>query len=71
MGISILHSSCYNAPSQGLIERKVAVLKDLLKKSRSSLSQLQLDELIFEVNSREEPNKGSVMAWFSWKGIEK
>ena len=28
LGIEVLHSSCYNAPSQGLIERKVAVLKD-------------------------------------------
>ena len=69
MGISVLHSSCYNAPSQGLIERKVAVLKDLLKKTRGSLSQLQLDELIFEVNSREEPNKGSAMARFLGRGL--
>ena len=27
-----------------------------LKKTRGSLSQLQLDELIFEINSREEPS---------------
>ena len=54
LGISVIHSSCYNSESQGLIERKVGVLKDLLKKSGASLSQLQLDELIFEVNSREE-----------------
>ena len=52
----VLHYSCYNSQSQGLIERKVGVLKDLLKKSGASLSQLQLDELIFEVNSREEPS---------------
>ena len=54
LGISVLHSSCYNSQSQGLIERKVGVLKDLLKKSGPSLSQLQLDELIFEIDSREE-----------------
>ena len=45
------------------------MLKDLLKKSGSSLSQLQLDELIFEVNSREEPNKGSAMARFLGRGL--
>ena len=52
LGIEVLHSSCYNAPSQGLIERKGAALKDILKKARTSLSQLQLDEIIFEENSR-------------------
>ena len=33
LGNKVLHSSCYNSQSQGLIERKVGVLKDLLKKS--------------------------------------
>ena len=33
LGINVLHSSCYNAPGQGLIERKVAILKELLKKA--------------------------------------
>ena len=69
LGIEVLHSSCYNAPSQGLIEWKVGVLKELLKKARTSLSQLQLDELIFEVNAREEPNKGSAMARFLGRGL--
>ena len=46
------------------------MLKDLLKKSGSSLSQLQLDELIFEVNSREEQgDKGSAMARFLGRGL--
>ena len=40
------------------------MFKDILKKVRTSLSQLQLDEIIFEVNSREEPNKGSAMSRF-------
>merc|ERR1711875_3746 len=70
LGISVLHSSCYNSQSQGLIERKVGVLKNLLKKSGSSLSQLQLDELIFEVNAREEQgNKGSALARFMGRGL--
>ena len=70
LGISVLHSSCYNSQSQGLIERKVGVLKDLLKKCGSSLSQLQIDELIFEVNSREEQgDKGSAMARFLGRGL--
>ena len=48
LGNKVLHSSCYNSQSQGLIERKVGVLKDLLKKSEASLSQLQLDELLLK-----------------------
>ena len=64
LGIEVIHSSCYNAPSQGLIERKVGLFKELLKKSISSLNQLQIDELIFEVNAREEPSKGSAMTCF-------
>ena len=35
LGVEVMHSNCYNAPSQRLIERKIAVLKDLLKKSRN------------------------------------
>ena len=69
LGITVIHSSCYNSESQGLIERKVGVLKDILKKS-GALSQLQLDELVFEINSREEPgNKGSAMARFMGRGL--
>ena len=33
------------------------------------MSQLQLDKLIFEVNSREEPGKGSAMARFLGRGL--
>ena len=40
----------------------MAALKDILKKARTSLSQLQLDEIIFEVNAREEPNRGSALS---------
>ena len=70
LGIDVIHSSCYNSESQGLIERKVQVLKNLLKKSGSSLSQLQLDELIFEVNAREEQgNKGSALTRFMGRGL--
>ena len=70
LGIDVIHSSCYNSESQGLIERKVGVLKNLLKKSGSSLSQLQLDELIFEVNAREEQgNKGSALIRFMGRGL--
>ena len=45
-------------------------MKDLLKKSGSSLSQLQLDELIFEINSRKEQgDKGSALARFLGRGL--
>ena len=45
-------------------------MKDLLKKSGPSLSQLQLDELIFEINSREEQgDKGSALARFLGRGL--
>ena len=29
--VEVIHSSCYNAPSQGWIEQKVAIFKELLK----------------------------------------
>ena len=53
LGIQVIHSSCYNSQSQGLVERMVGVWKQQLKKTKSSLSQLQIDELVFEINSRE------------------
>ena len=48
----------------------MAVLRDILKKARTSLSQLQLDEIIFEVNFREEPNIGSAMNRFLGRGLK-
>ena len=54
---------CYSSWSQVLIERKVGSFKEQLKKAISSLSQLQKDELVFELNARKTPT-GSILARF-------
>ena len=46
-----------------LVERAVRTLKELLKKN-TNLSQLQLSELVYAVNGREERDKGSSVTRF-------
>ena len=69
LGIDVIHSSAYNPSSNALVERSVRTLKDLLKKC-GSLTQLQLREMIFCSNSREqEGGQGSPMSRFLGHGI--
>ena len=63
------HSSCYNPSSMGLVERSVRTLKEILSKHGNNLSQLQLSEMVFAVNSREQPNQGSAITRFLGRGI--
>ena len=46
----------------------VRVWKEQLKKSNSSLSQLQMGKLVFAINSR-ETDTGSALARFLGKGL--
>ena len=64
----MIQSSSYNSQSQGLVERFVGILKEQLKMSRSSLSQFQIDELVFAINSR-ETSQGSALARFLGRGL--
>ena len=69
MGIEVVYSSAYNPSSNALVERSVRTLKDLLKKV-GPVSQLQLRELIFCANSREqEEGQGSPISRFLGHGV--
>ena len=52
-GVRVIHSSAYNPQSNGLVERGVRSLKHLLKRS-ARLSELQLHELLYCINAREQ-----------------
>ena len=69
MGINLVHSSSYNPRSMGLAERSVRSVKGLLKKN-SRLSQLELDELMFTVNTNQQGvNQGSSLERFLGRAI--
>ena len=69
MGISLVHSSSYNPRSMGLAERSVRSIKSLLKKN-SKLSQLELDELVFTINTNQQgANQGCSLERFLGRAI--
>ena len=62
--VKIIHSSAYQPQSQGLVERSVCTLKELLDKKGQNISQLHLNELIYAVNCQENGEKGSATSRF-------
>jgi hypothetical protein len=69
IGIEVVDSSAYNPSSNGLVERSVRTLKQLLKKC-GPINQLQLREMIFCSNSREqEGGQGSPLSRFLGHGV--
>ena len=69
LGVKVSHSSAYNPQSQGMVERAVRRIKELLKKS-GPLSQLQVHELVYCINAREQQGgQGSPMARFLGHGV--
>ena len=50
-----------------VVARAVRTLKELLKKN-TSLSQLQMSELVYAVNGAEDGDKGSAMTRFIGRG---
>ena len=69
LGIEAIHSSAYNSQSQGSCERGVRSVKELLKKC-GSLSQLQLSEMVFCLNTRDQPNgQGNALGRFLGHGV--
>ena len=64
-GHSIEHvkSSAYNPQSNGLAERGVRSIKDVLKK-RPGTSRQQLKEIVFNINEHIQPNCGSASQRF-------
>ena len=69
IGIEVIYSSAYNPSSNALVERSVRTLKDLLKKV-GPVSQLQLRELVFCANAREqEEGQGSPISRFLGHGV--
>ena len=53
----------------GLVKRLVRTLKEILKKHGNNLSQLQLSELIFAINSRTQGEQGSALTRFLGRGV--
>ena len=65
----VIHSSAYNPSSMGLVERSVRTLKEILAKHGNNLSQLQLSELVFAINSRNQMDQGSAVTRFLGRGV--
>ena len=68
-GVHVSHSSCYNPQSMGLVERSVRTLKEILNKEGNNLSQLQIAEMVFAINSREQQDQGSAITRFLGRGV--
>ena len=65
--VNVIHSSAYNPHSIGLVEQAVRTLKEILEKI-TNLSQLQLAELVYVVNSRIQGEQRSAMTSFIGRG---
>ena len=55
LGVKVERSSACNSSSQSAVERSIANLKNLLKRT-SHMNQLQLSECVFALNSRIQPD---------------
>ena len=62
-GVKIIHSSAYHQQSQGLVERSVHTLKDILDKNKN-INQQTLNEHLYAVNCQEDGERGSPMSMF-------
>ena len=67
LGIEHNNSSAYNPSSNGLAERGVRQLKDVLKKVRKPSGE-KLRELIFDINNHIQPDCGSASERFFRRG---
>ena len=58
-GVKIIHSSAYHPQSQGLVERSVRSLKEILAKSETkNMSQTTLNEHLYALNCLEQGKQG-------------
>ena len=64
-GVKIIHSSAYHPQSQGLVERSVKTLKEILEKNKNNnTSQTTLNEQLYALNCLEQGEQGSAMSRF-------
>ena len=63
--VKIIHSSVYHPQSQGLVERSVRTLKEILDKNKNkNMSQITLNEHLYALNCLEDGERGSPMSRF-------
>ena len=71
MGIKHIQTSAYNAQSNGLVERGVRQVKDVLKKigKTKKLSNEDLKEIVFDLNAHRQKDQGSPHERFFRRGV--
>ena len=67
LGVRVLHSSAYNSQSNGLVERSVRTLKEILVKN-GNLSHLIFQKQIYTINYKEDGKTGSDTSRFMGRG---
>ena len=72
MGLGIDHvvTSAYNPQSNGLAERGVRQIKDVIKKTRTKPTPAMLREICFDVNDHVRPVGGSAAERFFRRGVK-
>jgi hypothetical protein len=69
LGISHVTTSAHNPTSNGLAERGVMQIKDVIKKSKKKPSASELREHVFSINNHEQVQGGSAAQQFVCIGV--
>ena len=70
LGIDHVVTSAYNPQSNGLAERGVRQIKDVIKKTKSKPTPALLREICFSVNNHIQPEGGSAAERFFRRGVK-
>ena len=70
LGISHVTTSAYNPTSNGLAERGVRQIEDVIKMSKKKPSVSELREYVFSINNHEQVQGGSAAQRFFRRGVK-